>query len=128
MGGNALGSAHPTRPARKIQMEKDLASFGALRRYYTSVLGFTYPEGELRQSWNCAPDGRVGKERNFPGIATLMSGMRSCASIPIPALVIEIPCARHYMHLSNVEQELRAIWEDSRRYTEGNVADPHIPF
>jgi non-heme chloroperoxidase len=45
--------------------ESDLASFGALRQYYLRVLGFTYPEGELRQEWTSTPDERVGKQRSL---------------------------------------------------------------
>ena len=66
----------------------DLASFQALQKYNLGVLGFTFPLGELRQQWNSTPDGRVGKQRDFPGYATLMSGMKKYTEIPIPALVI----------------------------------------
>jgi pimeloyl-ACP methyl ester carboxylesterase len=68
--------------------ESDLASFSALQKYYMRVLGFTYPEAELRQQWNCTPDGRVGKRREFPGGATILAGMKKYAGIPVPALVI----------------------------------------
>jgi hypothetical protein len=68
--------------------ESDLASFGALQQYYLRVLGFTYPEAELRQQWDTTSDGRLGKQRDFPGYATLMSGMKKYTDIPVPALVI----------------------------------------
>jgi pimeloyl-ACP methyl ester carboxylesterase len=68
--------------------EADLASFSALRQYHLRVLGFTYPEAELRQQRNTNPDGRVGKERDFPGYATLMAGMKKYAGISVPALVV----------------------------------------
>jgi non-heme chloroperoxidase len=68
--------------------ESDLASFGALRQYHLRVLGFTFPEAELRQQWNSTPDGRVGKQRGFPGSATLLAGMKKYTDIPVPALVI----------------------------------------
>jgi non-heme chloroperoxidase len=68
--------------------ESDLASFSALQQYYRRVLGFTYPEAELRQQWDSTPDGRVGKQRDFPGYATLMEGMKQYTEIPVPALVI----------------------------------------
>jgi len=68
--------------------EADLASFSALRQYHLRVLGFTYPEAELRQQRNTNPDGRVGKERDFPGYATLMAGMKKYADISVPALVV----------------------------------------
>jgi len=66
----------------------DLAGFDALRQYYRRVLGFTYPEAELRQQRDAGPDGRVGKPHDFPGYATLLSGMKKHARIPVPALVI----------------------------------------
>lgn len=74
--------------------ESDLSSFGSLQKYYVRVLGFTYPEGELRQHWSSTPEGRVGKRRDadFPGnailFATLTTGMKSYTDIPRPALVI----------------------------------------
>jgi non-heme chloroperoxidase len=71
--------------------ESDLASFRALQEYYLRVLGFTYPEGELRQQWDSNPDGRVGKHRDFRGYATIMSAMTNYekyTAIPLPSLVI----------------------------------------
>ncbi len=68
--------------------ESDLTSFGALRQYYLRVLGFTYPEAELHQQWDSTPDGRLGKQRDFPGYATIMAGMQKYTDIPVPALVI----------------------------------------
>lgn len=68
--------------------ESDLASFSALKQYYLRVLGFTFPEAELRQQWNSTPDGRVQKRRDFPGYATIMEGMKKYTDIPVPALVI----------------------------------------
>ena len=71
--------------------ESDLASFRALQQYYLRVLGFTYPEGELHEQWNSNSDGRVGKHRDFPGDATIMSAVtkyKKYAGIPVPALVI----------------------------------------
>jgi pimeloyl-ACP methyl ester carboxylesterase len=72
--------------------ESDLASFNALQHYYLRVLGFTFPEGELRQRWTSTPDGRVGKERDFPGgailYAIITTGMKKYTDIPAPALAI----------------------------------------
>jgi non-heme chloroperoxidase len=68
--------------------ESDLAGFSALQQYYLRVLGFTYPAAELRQQRDSTPDGRVGKQRDFPGYATIMSGMKKYTDIPVPALVI----------------------------------------
>jgi pimeloyl-ACP methyl ester carboxylesterase len=72
--------------------ESDFASFAALQEYYVRVLGFTYPEGELRQHWTAVPDGRVGKPRDFPGgqalLATMGAGMKKYTALPVPSLVI----------------------------------------
>lgn len=79
----ALSGPRPPPPA-----DSDLASFSALQNYNTRVLGFTFPQSELRQQWTSTPDGRVGKQRDFPGYATLMAGMKKYTDIPVPALVI----------------------------------------
>jgi non-heme chloroperoxidase len=69
----------------------DLASFSALQKYYERVNGFRFPEAELRQQRESTPDGRVGKQRDFPGGALfmpLMKGTKKYSKIPVPALVI----------------------------------------
>jgi pimeloyl-ACP methyl ester carboxylesterase len=68
--------------------EADLASLSALRQYELRVLGFIHPEAELRQQRNVNPDGRVGRERDFPGYTTLLAGMKKYDAIPVPALVV----------------------------------------
>jgi pimeloyl-ACP methyl ester carboxylesterase len=69
----------------------DLASFSALQRYFDRVDGFQFPEAELRQQRESAADGRVGKQRNFPGgamFSSLMRAPKKYSDIPVPALVI----------------------------------------
>ena len=51
------------------------------------MLGFTYPEAELRQQRPVSPDGHVGTPRNFPGYATLIAGVKKFGDIRVPALV-----------------------------------------
>jgi pimeloyl-ACP methyl ester carboxylesterase len=68
--------------------ESDLASFNALQQYCLRGLGFTYPEGELRQQFSTTPEGRVGKQRDFPGNAVMLKGMQKFTDIRVPALVI----------------------------------------
>jgi non-heme chloroperoxidase len=71
--------------------EADLASFTALQKYYERVNGFRFPEAELRQERESTPDGRIGKQRDFPGGALfmpLMMGTKRYANIPVPALII----------------------------------------
>jgi pimeloyl-ACP methyl ester carboxylesterase len=65
-----------------------LASFAALQHACLRGLGFTYPEGELRQQFSMTSDGRVGKQRDFPGDAVMLQGMKKYADIPVPALAI----------------------------------------
>jgi non-heme chloroperoxidase len=59
-----------------------------LRGYYLRILGFTYPEAELRQQWTANTEGRVGKQRDFQGYSILLAGMKKYAAIPVPALLI----------------------------------------
>lgn len=68
--------------------EADLATFDALRRYYTRVLGFTYPEAELRLKRSLTPDGRVGPPRSFPGGQSLLTELKHYVDIRPPALFI----------------------------------------
>lgn len=71
--------------------DDDLASFGALLRYYERVNGFRFPEAELRQQREAAPDGAVGKQRNPPGGAMLMPLIMNptkYSAIPAPALIL----------------------------------------
>jgi non-heme chloroperoxidase len=70
------------------ESDPSLASFAALQQACLHALGFTYPEGELRQQYSTTPEGRVGKEREFPGDAVMLQGMKKYANIPVPALVI----------------------------------------
>jgi len=66
----------------------DLASFPALREYYRRVLGFTYPDAELRQQRPVNPDGLIGEPRDFAGYSTLLSDVKKYADIPVAALVV----------------------------------------
>ena len=68
--------------------EADLATFDGLRQYYTRVLGFTYPEAELRQKRSATPEGRVEAMRSFPGGRVLTAGMKQYVEIRTPALFL----------------------------------------
>ena len=70
------------------ESDPSLASFAAFQQATLHALGFTYPEGELRQQYATTPDGRVGKQRDFPGSAKMLEGMKKYADIHVPALVI----------------------------------------
>jgi pimeloyl-ACP methyl ester carboxylesterase len=79
----SLNAPQPPAPAKP-----DLANFAALRQYYLRVLGFTYPEAELRQRFAADPDGSVGPQRAYPGYATLLVDLKKYAAIPSPALLL----------------------------------------
>ena len=66
----------------------DLASFGALYRFYVRVNGFAFPETALRQDWESTPDGRITKRRDSPGGPLLLSGLKKYTEIHVPALAI----------------------------------------
>ena len=70
------------------ESDAGFASFAAFQQASLHALGFTYPEGELRQQYATSPDGRVGKQRDFPGGAMMLEGMKKYDNIPVPALVI----------------------------------------
>lgn len=68
--------------------EADLATFDAFRQYYSRVLGFTYPEAELRQKHSTTPEGGVGPLRSSPGGPVLLEGAKQYFDIQSPALFI----------------------------------------
>ena len=85
-----------------------LASFAAFQRASTRALGFTYPEAELRQQFTTTSDGRVGKERDFPGGALLVQGMKKYPNIPVPALAIfAIPIAQPKWMTDSADAKVR---------------------
>jgi non-heme chloroperoxidase len=80
---SAVGFPQPAPPT-----EADLATFDGLRQYYTRVLGFTYPEGELRQKRSATPDGRVGPVRPVAGGRSLLTTVTQFVQIHVPALFL----------------------------------------
>ena len=77
-------------PQAPMPRESDpaLASFSAFQQAYARAVGFTYPEAELRQQFTTTPEGRVGKERDFPGGAVMLQGLKRYNHIPVRALAI----------------------------------------
>jgi non-heme chloroperoxidase len=78
-----IGFLQPPQPA-----DEDLANFDALRQYYNRVMGFTFPEAELRQQRSTTPEERVGPMRFFPGGKVLTAGMKQYVQIRPPALFL----------------------------------------
>jgi non-heme chloroperoxidase len=88
------------------------ASFAAFQQACLDALGFTYPEGELRQQYSTTPEGRVGKQRDFPGGALALQGMKNYADIPVPALVIfAIPHAQAKWISESADPKVREAGE-----------------
>ena len=77
-----------TAPQPPPPSERELASFGSLRDYNMRVLGFSFPDAELRQQRTTGPDGRVGGRREFPGSQTMLAGMKKYVDIGVPSLWI----------------------------------------
>jgi non-heme chloroperoxidase len=109
--------ARKLRPSAPPPSESDpsLASFAALQQAFRRALGFTYPEGELRQQFTATPDGRVGKQHDFPGDAVMLHGMKKYANIPVPALAIfAIPHAQAKWMTDSADPKVReaakAFW------------------
>jgi len=85
---NEFIDARELLPRAQPPSESDFASFAALQQYYLRNLGFTFPEGELRQLFTTISEGRVGERRDRPSNAMILEGMKKYAHIPVPALVI----------------------------------------
>jgi non-heme chloroperoxidase len=90
-GSSIMAAQSLTAPQPPPPDAADLASFSALGNYYERVNGFRFPEAEIRQQWEATPDGAVGKDRNAPGGAMLMSLImhpKKFTDIPVPSLII----------------------------------------
>lgn len=83
---NDLKQVHPPHPP--TPGPDDMASFSALAKWFSRTLGMSLPESEVRQLFDSAPDGRVGKRRFPPGAAGIGTGFKKYATIPVPALAI----------------------------------------
>jgi non-heme chloroperoxidase len=112
-----MPSAPPLR-----ESDPGLASFAAFQQAFKRALGLTYPESELRQQFTATPDGRVGKQRDFPGDAVMLQGMKKYANIPVPALAIfAIPHAQANWMTNSADPKVReaakAFWAASDALT-----------
>ncbi|PWU12459.1 MAG: hypothetical protein C5B51_00590 [Terriglobia bacterium] len=69
----------------------DLTSFSALQNWDVQVYGFRMPESEFHETWNSTSEGRVIKQRDFPGsqsFMTIMTSARKYTNLQVPALAI----------------------------------------
>lgn len=123
-------------PSAPTPSETDpaLASFAAFQQAYARALGFTYPEGELRQQYATTSDGRVGKERDFPGGAVMLQGMKKYANIPVPMLAIfATPHAQPKWMTDSADHQVReaakAFWaaEDALTTRQAKAFEDGVP-
>ncbi len=114
--------------------DSDLASFAALQQYYLRVLGFTYPEDELRQQWTTKipvpalvifaiphgqgtwvddstdPKVREAAKAYTAALTPLTETQANAIENGVPtAHVVRIPNAHHYVYLSNEADVLREM-------------------
>jgi pimeloyl-ACP methyl ester carboxylesterase len=77
-------------PQAQMPSESDPAfsSFRAFQQACIDALGYAYPEAELRQQFTATSEGRVGEQREFPGQAVMLEGIKKYQNISVPALVI----------------------------------------
>jgi non-heme chloroperoxidase len=80
---SAVGFPQPPPPT-----DADLATFDALRQYYARILGFTYPEAELRNKRTVTEQGGVGAPRTPPGGRSLLITVTKFVQIQTPALFL----------------------------------------
>lgn len=126
-----IEDASKLRPNAATPSETDpaLASFAALQQATTRALGFTYPEGELRQQYTTAPEGQVGKERDFPGDAVMLQGIKKYGNIPVPALAIfAIPHAQPKWMTDSADPKVREAAKASSAAIDALAARQAIAF
>jgi non-heme chloroperoxidase len=78
-------------PQPPTPSESDLTSFSALQKWDAQVYGFQLPESEFHETWDSTSEGRVTKQRDFPGsrsFMTIMTSTKKYANISVPALAI----------------------------------------
>jgi non-heme chloroperoxidase len=116
------------------ESDPGLVSFAALQQAALHALGHRYPEAELRQQYYTTPEGRVGKQRDFPGDAAMLQGMKKYPNVPVPALAIfAIPHAHaKWMTDSadpNVREAAKAFWaaEDALATRQAKAFEDGVP-
>jgi pimeloyl-ACP methyl ester carboxylesterase len=79
----------PTPPAPRKPTDTDMASFPAYQAWTARTEGFTFPEAELRQSYEVRPDGSVGKRRDYQNASiAMMHGVQKYSDLKVPVLAI----------------------------------------
>ena len=103
-----LPSPSPPSPA-------DLASFSALRSWFTRNQGYTPPEAELRATRESHPDGGVGASRTPPRVPqAIIAGSQKYRDLRAPVLAIyAIPHDRGPWFRDFGSVEMRAAYDSS---------------
>ena len=71
--------------------DSDRVSFSALQAWYARIDGYGIPEAEWRQLRDSTSDGRVARNRDFPGsqdLMTILSDAKKFGDLAVPALAI----------------------------------------
>ena len=93
----------------------DLASFSALRSWFTRNQGYTPPEAELRANREARPDGGVGASRTPPRVPqAIMAGTQKYRDLRAPVLALyAIPHDRGPWFSDFGSVEMRAAYDSS---------------
>jgi pimeloyl-ACP methyl ester carboxylesterase len=82
-------SKSPTAPATRKPTDADTATFAAFQSWTVKTGGITYPEAELRQSYEVRPDGGVGERRMYMvAVQAIMQGAQKYTGLHVPVLAI----------------------------------------
>jgi pimeloyl-ACP methyl ester carboxylesterase len=99
-----LGAQKTPQPSTTGPSAADRASFSAYKGWVSRVGGFDYPEAELRQLYNPAANGAVGRARTPARIPqAIMEGHKKFTVIPAPTLAIFVTPKDHQPVLNRLD-------------------------
>lgn len=87
MTAEAQAKQSATPPPQPRQTAADRTSFAAIQAWTKRIQGITFPEADLRQTMDSAPDGSPGKGRTSPSVQqAIMAGFKKFTDIHVPVL------------------------------------------
>ena len=87
--GTSMEEIQKAAPSAPVPGPADLTSVSTLQAWWMRTLGLVFPEAEIRQTRDSAPDGRLGESQTPPAVpAAILSGAKKVTAIPVPALAI----------------------------------------